>query len=238
MPRSNFYRKDGRKSLDRKKEFFRRIFKAVVGLEIFSIGIYFFIQANIGLPPWDVLSMGISYQVPGLTYGDACTIVSLAVLGVDLLLKERLGFGSLLDALIVGKSVDLWVWIGFLPEQSTAVGGILFAVVSLFIICYGMYFYMAAGLCCGPRDSLMVAIGRRLPKAKIGFVVMLINAVVLVGGYFLGGPIGLGTLIEVLCVGSIMNLVFRLMKFEPRDVVHEDFFQSLARFRKRKDPAA
>jgi hypothetical protein len=105
--------------LNRKKEFFKRIFKAIVGLEIFSIGIYFFIQANIGLPPWDVLSMGISYQVPGLTYGDACTIVSLIVLGIDLLLKERLGFGSLLDALLVGKSVDLWAWIGFLPEQST-----------------------------------------------------------------------------------------------------------------------
>ncbi|HPR40211.1 MAG TPA: hypothetical protein PKY19_01485 [Oscillospiraceae bacterium] len=224
--------------MDRKKEFFKRILKAVVGLEIFSIGIYFFIQANIGLPPWDVLSMGISYRVPGLTYGDACTIVSLLVLGIDLLLKERLGFGSLLDALLVGKSVDLWAWVGFLPEQSTVWVGILFALISLFIMCYGMYFYMDAGLCCGPRDSLMVAIGRRLPKAKIGLVVMLINAVVLVGGYFLGGPIGLGTLIEVLCAGSIMNFVFKLMKFEPRDVAHEDFLQSLAHFRKMRDPAA
>ncbi len=226
------------KELNPKKEFFKRILKAVVGLEIFSIGIYFFIQANIGLPPWDVLSMGISYRIPGLTYGDACTIVSLLVLGIDLLLKERLGFGSLLDALLVGKSVDLCDWIGFLPEQNTLPGGILFAMVSLFIMCYGMYFYMDAGLCCGPRDSLMVAVGRRLPKVKIGFAVMILNVFVLVGGYFLGGPIGLGTLIEVLCIGYVMNLVFRLMKFEPRDVIHEDFFQSLAHFRKLRDPAA
>ncbi|HNW04091.1 MAG TPA: hypothetical protein PKI76_01735 [Oscillospiraceae bacterium] len=224
--------------MDRKKEFFKRIFRAIAGLEIFSVGIYLFIQANVGLAPWDVLSMGVSYQFRGVTYGDACTIISLVILGVDLLLKERLGFGSLLDALLVGKSIDLCAWIGFVPKQESVLGGVALAVASLFIICYGMYFYMGAGLCCGPRDSLMVAIGRRLPKAKIGVVVTILNGVVLIAGYFLGGPIGLGTLIEILSVGYIMNFVFRLVKFDPRNVAHEDFFQSVARFRKLQSPAA
>ncbi len=224
--------------MDRKKEFFKRVFRAIAGLEIFSVGIYFFIQADIGLAPWDVLSMGVSYQIPGITYGDACTIISLVILGVDLLLRERLGFGSLLDALLVGKSIDLCVWIGFMPKQESALVGVALAVASLFIICYGMYFYMGAGLCCGPRDSLMVAIGRRLPKAKMGLVVTILNGAVLAAGYFLGGPVGLGTLIEMLSVGYIMNLVFKLVKFDPRNVAHEDFFQSVARFRKLRDPAA
>ena len=224
--------------MDRRKEFFKRILRAVVGLEIFSVGIYIFIQADIGLAPWDVLSMGVSYQLPGLTYGDACTIISLVILGVDLLLRERLGFGSLLDALLVGKSIDLYAWIGFVPKQESVLGGAALAVASLFIICYGMYFYMGAGLCCGPRDSLMVAIGRRLPRAKMGLVVTILNGAVLAAGYFLGGPVGLGTLIEMLSVGYIMNLVFKLVKFDPRNVAHEDFFQSVARFRKLRDPAA
>ena len=89
-----------------KTQMIKEILKSALGLFIFSIGVYLTIEANIGLAPWDCLSMGVSGRV-GYSYGIVHTVISIIILAVDILLKEKIGYGTILDALLVGNYVDL-----------------------------------------------------------------------------------------------------------------------------------
>ncbi|MBQ9331538.1 MAG: hypothetical protein IJS11_01240, partial [Oscillospiraceae bacterium] len=81
--------------------------------------------------------------------------------------------------------------------------------------------------CCGPRDALLVGLGKRLPKVPIGLVEVGLWAVVVLVGWLLGGPVGIGTLVSVLGAGLVMQLVCRIVRFEPRDVRHRDVIEVL-----------
>ena len=104
-------------------------------------------------------------------------------------------------------------------------------LIGFFIMGLSQVLYMKAGLCCGPRDSLLLACSRRIRKIPIGAVNVLILAVVLFAGWRLGGPIGLGTVLAVFGIGVMLQLALRLTKFEPKDVVHENLAESFARLR-------
>ena len=86
----------------------------------------------------------------------------------------------------------------------------------------GMWIYMSSCQCCGPRDSLLVGLGKRMPKIPIGIVEVILWAVVLFAGYLLGGPIGIGTLISTVGAGLVMQLVYNIIGFEPRKLRHRD----------------
>ncbi|MDO5106965.1 MAG: hypothetical protein Q4D39_01680, partial [Coriobacteriaceae bacterium] len=77
-----------------------------------------------------------------------------------------------------------------------------------------------AGLGCGPRDALLVGLGRRLPHVPIGVVEIGLWSTVTLAGWLLGGPVGLGTLVAALGAGAVMQVVYDLIGFEPRDVTH------------------
>ena len=81
---------------------------------------------------------------------------------------------------------------------------------------------MCAQQCCGPRDSLLVGLGKRMPKVPIGIVEIILWAAVLLMGYLLGGPVGIGTLISTFGAGLVMQLVYNIIRFEPRDLRHRD----------------
>ena len=83
---------------------------------------------------------------------------------------------------------------------------------------------------CGPRDAFFVGVGKRLPKVPIGAVQIIVQIAVLVIGYFLGGPVGIGTIIATFGIGTAMQIVYSIIKFEPRDIVHKDFFEILRLF--------
>ena len=148
------------------KQMIKEIFKSALGLFIFSIGVYLTIQANIGLAPWDCLSMGVSSHV-GYSYGIVHTAISILILLIDILLKEKIGYGTILDALLVGNYVD---WIGYLklvPVSKSVPVSCVMVIIGLFIMGYGQYFYMAAAQGCGPRDSLLIALGKRFPLSAL-----------------------------------------------------------------------
>lgn len=206
-------------------DIFKNSIAATFGLMLFAVGTYLIIQANIGVDPWDAFSLGLAKQW-GILYGDASIIISFAVIGVDLLLKEKIGIGTVLDAIVVGKTVDLLNWIDLVPPQENLWAGIAMLMVGFLIAGFSQYMYMKAGLSCGPRDAMQVAIARRLHKIPIGGVNVIILAVVLVVGWQLGGPIGIGTIISPFAAGGMQQLAFNLMKFEPKTVQHQDFIES------------
>ncbi len=81
---------------------------------------------------------------------------------------------------------------------------------------------MGAEQCCGPRDALLVGLGKRLPFIPIGYVEILLWSTVLLAGWLMGGPVGIGTVISTFGAGAIMQAVYSLIKFEPRDLRHKD----------------
>ena len=197
----------------------KAIIKSAIGLFIYAFGVYLTVQANIGVAPWECLSMGISPRV-GISFGIVHMISGIIILIIDLLMKEKIGFGTILDALLVGNYVDLIAWFAPVPVIKTIPVSILVVILGLFAMGYGQYFYMSAGLSCGPRDSLLVALGKRFPRTPIGVVQSVLIGVVLLFGWLLGGPVGIGTVVSVFFAGTALQIVCKLMHFEPRDVNH------------------
>ncbi|MBQ2411947.1 MAG: hypothetical protein II313_00805 [Anaerotignum sp.] len=208
-----------------KTQMIKEILKSVLGLFIFSIGVYLTIQADIGLAPWDCLSMGVSGKV-GYSYGIVHTVISIIILVIDILLKEKIGYGTILDALLVGNYVDLIDHIITLPQFHSIPISCIMVIIGLFIMGYGQYFYMDAAQGCGPRDSLLIALGKRFPKTPIGVVQTALVGIALLIGWLLGGPVGIGTVISVFGMGTALQIVCKILHFEPRDVVHKNIFET------------
>lgn len=192
----------------------------IAGLLVFSFGVHLTIYANIGLAPWDCLGMGISYHTP-LNYGLSMTMISIGVVIIDLILKEHIGYGTIIDALATGNFVQMFNNVDPLPENNNLWVGIAVMLIGFVFMALGMWIYMKAGQCCGPRDSLLVGIGKRLSGLPIGIVEILLWAVVLLLGWLLGGKVGIGTLISTFGAGLVMQLVYTIIHFEPREIEHK-----------------
>lgn len=194
------------------------------GLLVFAFGVHLTIYANIGLAPWDCLGMGIARHTP-LNYGLSMTAMAVAILLIDLMLKERIGFGTIIDALLTGNFVQLYNDLNPLPENRSLWLGVAAMLAGFVFMAVGMWIYMRAAQGCGPRDALLIGLGKRLPRLPIGLVEILLWAAVLLAGWALGGPVGIGTLISTFGAGAVMQLVYNLLRFEPRAIVHRDVAQ-------------
>ncbi len=208
--------------------------RIALGLLVFAFGVHLTIFANIGLAPWDCLGMGIAAHTP-LNYGLSMTLIALTVLGIDLLLKERIGCGTVIDALLTGNFVQLFSDLNPFPLNPTLWLGILLMLSGFVFMALGMWIYMRAQQGCGPRDSLLVGLGKRLPKVPIGLVEILLWAVVLLAGWLLGGPVGIGTLISTFGAGLVMQLVYNLLRFDPRTLRHRSLREILRLFLSREE---
>ena len=193
----------------------------IFGLLVFALGVHLTIRADLGLAPWDCLGMGISYHTP-LNYGMSMTVMGVVILGIDLLLKEKIGFGTIIDALLTGNFVQMFSDLDPFPKTPNLWAGLALIAAGLALMALGQFFYMRAAQCCGPRDALLVGLGKRLKKLPIGVVQILLWGVVLLCGWLLGGPVGIGTVASTFGAGVITQLVFNLLRFEPRDVNHRD----------------
>ena len=203
------------------KNYIKRTAACIFGLMLFGFGTYINIRANIGLSPWSAFHMGIS-NITGMLYGDVSVAVSLILIVLDFALGENIGIGSILNSVVVGKTVDLLMYLDILPEAEKFLSGTGILIAGQLLLAVGSYFYMSTELGCGPRDSLMLALGRRMTKIPIGVVRGSIEAIVSVAGWFMGAKIGLGTLMSVATIGICLQLVFRLFKYDPKSVKHEN----------------
>lgn len=207
-------------------EIVKHCFVAACGLAIYAAGVYLTIQANIGVAPWDCFFLGIE-KTFGIKYGNAAVMASLIIVMIDLLLKERIGLGTVIDAVFTGKVVDFLGWLDVVPEQTSVIAGVIVMIGGLFLMGLGQFVYMRVALCCGPRDGLLVGVSKKLKRVPIGIVGVMIMAVALSFGWLLGGPIGIGTLIGTFLVAPVMQLVFNMLHFDAEKVEHQDIFTSV-----------
>ena len=187
------------------------------GLMVFAVGVHMTIFANIGLAPWDCLGMGIAKHTP-LNYGLSMTALAVVILLIDLAMGEKIGFGTIIDALLTGNLVQLCNDLNPLPLNQSVPLGIVIMLAGFAFMAVGMMIYMRAAQGCGPRDSLLIGLGKRMWRAPIGLVEILLWGVVLLAGWLLGGPVGIGTVISTFGAGLVMQLVYSALRFEPRRI--------------------
>lgn len=198
---------------------------AAVSLFVNGFGIYLTIQANLGAAPWDVLNLGLSKTL-GILYGTASIAVSLTILGIDIALKEPIGIAMFIDAFVVGKAVDFFNWIEAVPKCTSPLIGIPVMLLGIVILGYTQYAYMAVSLGCGPRDTLLVGLSKRLARVPIGVVSIAILSTATLAGWLLGGPVGLGTLICAFASGPIMEFAFHTVRFDATKIKHQKLNES------------
>lgn len=180
----------------------------VFGLFIFSVGLVLNVRANLGLGPWNVFHYGLTLITP-LTFGQVSIAVGFCMIVISLVLGIRPGVATFANMFLVGIFIDLTMpWIPDLYEPlyqyPVLIGGIL-------IMGIGTAVYIKVGLGAGPRDSFMLGLTTRLGW-RVGVIRSLIEGTVLVLGYLMGGPVGIGTVVFVLCIGPSVELFFRLLR--------------------------
>ena len=213
----------------------QRFARMILGLLICGTGTYMTVQATaIGIGAWETFQTGLSMRT-GLSFGNCTVIVSFCVIALDLLLGGKIGFGTLFNAVMVGKIVDFYhAFLNVVPPTDSVWIGSLYLVLGRFLSGYGMVVYMAPALGCGPRDTLMVLLGNRFPNRGIGTVRFVMDMGVFLVGVLLGAPYGIGTVVATACQSYVMAFVFRLCHFESRTVPHENVAETLRRIRRGK----
>lgn len=206
--------------------YLKRVIRLITGLFLFALGSYLTIQANLGLAPWEAFSMGGSY-LTGLSYGDVVVATGLIIIGIDFLLREKIGFGTVLNAILIGKFVDLIQFSDIIPQMTNLPNGLVMMATGQVAICLGSFFYIGAALGCGPRDALMIALAKLLPQLPIGAIRGLLEGTVLIIGWALGAQVGLGTAIYVAGIGFVLQFTFKLLNFDVTSVAHESINETI-----------
>lgn len=182
----------------------KRVFILCFALFIFGLGDSLLIVSNLGNAPWSVLAQGISSQL-GISIGTATLLVSAVVLMMWVPLKERPGFGTVMNILIIAGAIDVGLY--FFPEPNASILRFLYVIVGIAMVGLGSAFYITCGLGPGPRDGWMTALHNRT-GVRVGRVRMGIELAVLTLGWILGGTVGLGTALFALLIGHSVAISF------------------------------
>ena len=207
------------------KDYAINFLELAFGLILFGIGTYLTVQGDIGLAPWVAFSVGFS-NVTGINYGLIHVIISVAILVIDIFLKEKIGWGTVGDALAVGSIMSFFDYLAIIPKASSFGEGVIITLAGLLITAIATYFYMDAAFGCGPRDALFVAMCRILKRLPVGAVRVLLEGSAFLIGWLMGAKAGLGTIMYVFGIGIFIEIVFRITGFDVKRVHHEDIIDT------------
>ena len=175
-----------------------RILILFFGLAIFGLGDSLFIQAGIGNAPWTVFAEGLTYKT-GMSIGFATFVISVFVLLLWIPLKERPGFGTLSNIVLIATFIELGTHI--FPEANTFAVGVIYNFIGISLVGIGSALYITCGLGPGPRDGAMTGLHYRT-GVRVGRVRMAIEVTVLAIGFLMGGTVGVGTALFALFIGQ------------------------------------
>ena len=180
------------------------------GLTLFGLGEGLLIVSFTGASPWSVLAQGISLNV-NLSIGTITLLISIAVLILWIPLGQKPGMGTIFNALIIALMIDLCI--KFVPTPSTYFHQLILAIISVMMVGIGGGVYLVSNLGAGPRDGLMVGLQRKT-NLPIALVRATLEITVVSIGWYLGGTVGIGTLLFAFgigpCVAFGLHLVDKL----------------------------
>lgn len=178
----------------------------IAGLFGYGVAVTLMIQSRLGLGPWDAFHVGIQY-VSGIAVGQVSIFVGLLIVAGTWLIGIRPGVGTIANMILIGLFIDLLL--PFVPTAGGWIWGLLYFITGVLVCGLATGFYIAAGLGKGPRDGLMIGLSERTgwPVRRIR---TLLELLVLAGGWLLGAPIGLGTLIFAFGIGPAVQWAIQL----------------------------
>ena len=173
----------------------------LIGLILFGLGETMLIAANVGVSPWTVLAQGISIKT-GYSIGISTFMVSIGVLILWIPLKQKPGIGTILNTIII--SIVLDVSLPYLPTPESFFLQALQVFIGVIVVGLGSGFYLISNLGPGSRDGLMTGLQKKtnLPIALIRATIE-VSAVVF--GFYLGGVVGIGTLVFAFGIGPAVS---------------------------------
>lgn len=189
----------------------RRLPRLLLGLTLCGIAFALVVQAGLGLDPWDVLHQGVAERT-GMPIGRGSVLTGFVVLIGWIPLRERIGLGTILNALVIGTVMD--IVIGIVPEGDGLPQRWGLLIAGLVISGPGIGMYIGSRLGPGPRDGIMTGVAQRGPSIRL--VRTIIELVALAAGWLLGGTVGIGTLLFTLTIGP--NTQFWMERLEGRRV--------------------
>jgi uncharacterized membrane protein YczE len=182
----------------------QRVLILFFGLAIFGLGDGLIVQSGLGNSPWSVLAQGLSLKT-GLSIGAATLIVGALVLALWIPLRERPGFGTISNILVISLFIDIGTRI--FPKQDSFLIGLLYVITGIALIGIGSALYITCGLGPGPRDGAMTGLHNRT-GVRVGRVRLGIEVLVSLLGALLGGTLGIGTLLFALFIGQSVAISF------------------------------
>ncbi|MFN8380692.1 MAG: hypothetical protein U0V02_02060 [Anaerolineales bacterium] len=190
-----------------------------VGFFLFGLAITLMIRGNIGTSAWAVLEVALAKRL-GITIGTMTVLMGFFVLVGAVLMREKMGWGTLANILSIGPWEDFWL--SFIPDVKghwpLQVGMLILAI---FIMGLASAIYIGVDAGAGPRDSMMLAI-KRTTGISIRAARAIIEVTVVTLGWLLGGPAGIGTLAYAIFVGPSVQWGFKIFKVQPHKPIPEE----------------
>ena len=181
---------------------FSTFFFLCFGLSLFGLGEGLLIVSFTGASPWSVLAQGISLNI-NLSIGTITLLISLAVLVLWIPLGQKPGIGTIFNALIIAIMIDLCI--KFVPTPSNYIHQLILAIISVITVGIGGGIYLVSNLGAGPRDGLMIGL-QKLTKLPIAVVRAALEISAVSFGWYLGGTVGVGTLLFAFGIGPCVAL--------------------------------
>jgi len=185
-------------SLGTGKHHIQRLTILFFGLTIFGIGEAFLVVSSLGNSPWVVLSEGISINT-FLNIGESTFLVSVLVLLLWIPLKQRPGFGTIANIVVIAAAIEVGLF--FIPAVESIFLKYFYVLFGIALVGAGSALYITCGLGTGPRDGLMTGLhyksGVRVGRVRLGIEVVAAST-----GALLGGSLGIGTLLFALLIGQ------------------------------------
>ena len=190
-----------------------------MGLLIVSIGTNFIVASKLGADPWSIFHLGLSFHTP-LSFGQVNQVVAFTIIIINLFLKIKPGIGTFLNMFSIGFFIDLTGKLQIFKTPNSVLVSWFYLIVGLVLFGTGMGVYINGQLGAGPRDSLTLALSKITGKS-ISFIKTLMEITVLLIGWLLGGPVGIGTLVVSLAIGHIMEWSINTFKLPKHIFVDE-----------------
>ncbi len=178
------------------------LFFLCFGLTLFGLGEGLLIVSAAGASPWSVLAQGIYLNI-GFSVGIITVVISVIVLFLWLPLNQKPGIGTILNALIIGLMID--VCIKFVPTPENYISQLLLAIIAVLTVGLGGGIYLVGNLGAGPRDGLMIGLQQKT-NLPIAAVRAFLEITVMSIGWYLGGTVGVGTLLFAFGIGPAVAL--------------------------------
>lgn len=186
--------------------------RLLFGLYLVGLGLAMMIHTGLGVPPWDVLSQGLSVQT-GWSFGTSAVVISAVVLLLWIPIKQQPGIGTVINAILIGPFADLNA--PLMPQLDGWLANLVWMLLGLISVALGAGLYISANLGAGPRDGLMVGL-TRVSGWPFWIIRTIGESLVLATGWLLGGTVGIGTALFAVAIGYLMQTSMKMFGFDPK----------------------